>query len=96
MLLETLAASILENALAGRGLIKTGEGVLIWLVKTFNAASFLTNLKFEIQKYHQCVPKFNSVYSPNNLSKIKDSAYITNLNKNESIGIHWIDFVCGC
>ena len=30
----------------------------------------LTN--FEIQNYHQSEPKFNSVYSRNNLSKIKD------------------------
>ena len=30
----------------------------------------LTN--FEIQKYYQNEPKFNGVYSRNNLSKIKD------------------------
>ena len=30
----------------------------------------LTN--FEIQNYHQNEPKFNGVYSRNNLSKIKD------------------------
>ena len=30
----------------------------------------LTN--FEIQKYYQNKPKFNGVYSRNNLSKIKD------------------------
>ena len=40
MLLGTLATSILVNALAGRGLIKTGEGALIWLVKIFNATLF--------------------------------------------------------
>ena len=34
----------------------------------------LTNL--EMQKYHQNEPKFNRVYSINNLSKIKDEAYI--------------------
>ena len=27
---------------------------------------------FEIQKYYQQEPKFNGVYSENNLSKIKD------------------------
>ena len=32
----------------------------------------------------------NSVYSRNNLSKIKDGAYVINLDENESIGIHWI------
>ena len=37
----------------------------------------LTN--FEIQKYYQKEPKFNDVYSRNNLSKTKDGAYIINL-----------------
>ena len=34
---------------------------------------------FEIQKYYQKEPKFNDVYSRNNLSKTKDGAHITNL-----------------
>ena len=33
---------------------------------------------------------FNVVYSSNNLSKIKDGAYIINLDEYESIGNHWI------
>ena len=48
----------------------------------------LTNL--EIQKYDQNEPKFNGVYSRNNLSKIKDGAYIINLDEYESKGTHWI------
>ena len=32
----------------------------------------------------------NSVYSRNNLSKIKDGAYIINLDEYESIGTQWI------
>ena len=47
----------------------------------------LTN--FEIQKYEN-EPKFNGVYSRNSLSKIKDGAYILNLDEYESIGTHWI------
>ena len=31
---------------------------------------------FEIQKYFQNEPKFDDVYSRNNLSKTKDGAYI--------------------
>ena len=46
--------------------------------------------KFEVQK-HQSEPKFNGVYSRNNLSKIKNVAYIINLDVYESIGTHWID-----
>ena len=45
---------------------------------------------FEIQKYYQNEPKFNSVYSRNNLSKIKDGAYILNLDEYKSIRTHWI------
>ena len=48
----------------------------------------LTN--FEIQKYYQNEPKFNGVYSRNNLPKIKDGAYVINLDEFKSIGTHWI------
>ena len=37
----------------------------------------LTN--FEIQKYYQNETRFNGVYSRDNLSKIKDGAYVINL-----------------
>ena len=45
---------------------------------------------FEIQKYYENEPKFNGVCSRNNLSKIKDGAYIINLDEHESIGTHLI------
>ena len=57
-------------------------------VKSFNTTTSLTN--FEIQKYYENEPKFNGVYSRNNLSKIKDGAYIINFDEYESIGTHWI------
>ena len=47
---------------------------------------------FKIQKYYQNKPKFNGVYSRNNLPKIKDGTYVINLDKYESIGAHWIVF----
>ena len=34
-------------------------------------------------------PKFNGVYSRNNLSTINDGAYIINLDEHESIENHW-------
>ena len=43
----------------------------------------LTN--FEIQKYYQ-----NGVYSRNNLPKIKNGAYVINVDELKSIGTHWI------
>ena len=45
---------------------------------------------FEIQSYCQNEPKFNGVYSRNNLPKIKDEAYIITLDEFKSIGTHWI------
>ena len=47
----------------------------------------LTN--FKIQKY-QNKPQINGVYSRNNLPKIKDGAYVINLDEYKSIGTHWI------
>ena len=47
-------------------------------------------INFEIQRYYQNEPKFNGVYSRNNLPRVKDGAYIINFNKYKSIGTHWI------
>ena len=45
---------------------------------------------FEIQKYFKNKPDFSGVYSRNSLPKIKDEAYINNLDEYKSIGTHWI------
>ena len=42
-------------------------------------------IDFEIQKYYQNEPKYNSMYSRNNLPKIKDGAYVINLDEYKSI-----------
>ena len=59
MLLGTLGASLLGNLLTGIGIVRTGSGFLI-------PPHPLTN--FEIQKYKN-EPKFNGVFSRNNLPK---------------------------
>ena len=49
-----------------------------------------------MQKYYQNEPKFNGVYSRDNLcktqfdSQIKDAAYAINLDEYSDIGTHWI------
>ena len=48
----------------------------------------LTN--FEIQKYYQNKLKFNCVYSKDNITKIKDGAYVINLDKYYDIGTQWV------
>ena len=45
---------------------------------------------FEIQKYYQNQPRFNGVYSKDNLPKINDGAYVINLDKYSDIGTHWV------
>ena len=46
---------------------------------------------FEIQKYYQNELKFNGVCSRDNLNnKIKDGAYVINLNEYYDVGTHWV------
>ena len=53
----------------------------------------LTN--FKIQKYYENKPRFNGVYSRNNLTiKIKDEAYLINLDECAEVGTHWIALLC--
>ena len=53
----------------------------------------LTN--FELQKYYENESRFNGVYSRNNLpKKIKDGAYVINLDEHEDTGTHWIALFC--
>ena len=48
----------------------------------------LTN--FEIQKYYQNESRFNAFYSRDNLTEIKDGAYVINLDEYSDIGTHWV------
>ena len=48
----------------------------------------LTN--FEIQKYCQNEPRFNGVYSRNNLAELNDRAYVINQDEYKSTETHWI------
>ena len=49
----------------------------------------LTN--FEIQEYYQNEPRFNGVFSRDNLpNTIKNGAYVINLDEYHDIGTHWV------
>ena len=54
----------------------------------------LTN--FELQKYYKNEPRFSGVFSRNNLpkQKIKDGAYLINLDEYANVGRHWIVLFC--
>ena len=45
---------------------------------------------FEIQKYYQNKPRFNGVFSRDNLPKIKDGGNKINLDECSHIGTHWV------
>ena len=50
---------------------------------------------FETQKYYQNEPRFNGVFSINNLPKtIKDGVYVINLNEYANVGAPWIALFC--
>ena len=50
---------------------------------------------FEIQKYYQNEPRFNGVFSRDNMpKKIKDGAYVINLDEYADVGTSWIAFFC--
>ena len=99
MLLGTLGTSLLGNLLTGKGILRAGSG------RPSSSASQirkephpLTN--FEIQKYYKNGPRFNGVFSRNNLpeynsiKKIKDGAYITNLDEFPNVCTHSIALFC--
>ena len=99
----TLGASLLGNLLAGKGIVKAGSGnkkgkgiVRSWLWKTMRFLMQLHPLtNFEIQRYYQNEPRFNGVFSRNNLpKKIKDGAYVINLDEYADVGTHWTALFC--
>ena len=97
MLLDTLGASLLGDLLAkklsGKGTVRAGEESLRAgegiKKKELMPADPSTN--FEIQEYYKNEPRFNGVYSGDNLPKtIKSGAYVINLDECEDVGKHWI------
>ena len=79
MLLGTLGASLLGNLLTGKGMMRAGEGIVRageGAKKNLNSLlpfHPLTNI--EINEYYKNEPRFNGVYSRNNLpDKIKKGA----------------------
>ena len=103
LLLSTLGASSLGNLLAGKVIVRAGSGNKkrkgIVRAGTGKKMGFLmphhplTN--FEILRYCQNEPRFNGVFSKNNLPKIiKDVGYVINLDEYENVDTNWIGLFC--
>ena len=98
MLLGTLGASLLGDILSGKGVIRAGE-VTIKAGYGSKRPSLKKNLtfpahpstNFEIQEYYQNEPRFNGVFSRDNLpNSIKNGAYVNNLDEYRDTGTHWV------
>ena len=88
MLLGTLGASLLGDlltkSLSGGGFLRAGEGIKR---KALMLSHPLTNL--DIQEYCKNEPRFNGVYSRDNLPKtIKNGAFVINLDEYKDVGTH--------
>ena len=59
----------------------------IW-IKTFSSALSIKNI--ENTNYLNYEPKFNGVFSRNSLPRIKERAYVINLDDKKSKGTHWV------
>ena len=90
MLLGTLGASLLGNLLTGgKSVIRAGEGIKKKKSNLLIPFHPLTN--FEIAEYYKNEPRFNGVYSRDNVPKtIKKGAYVINLDEYSDTGTHWI------
>ena len=78
------------NRAKGAGIVRAGEGSRskknLNLLLPFHP---LPNI--EISEYYKNEPRFNDVYSRNNLPKtIKKGAYVINLDEYENTGTHWV------
>ena len=68
---------------AGEGILRAAYGSKMDILK---ASYPLT--KFEIKKYYQNEPRYNDVYSRDILHRIKDGAYVINIDQYSDIEIH--------
>ena len=98
MLLGTLGVSllgdILSKGLSGKGVIRAGEGTIrAGYLRVFHK-KFLTLpphplTNFELQEYYQNEPRFNGVFSRDNLpNNIKNGGYVINLDEYHDVGTH--------
>ena len=95
MPLGTSGASLLGNLLTGKSIMRAGDGIVhagegskknLNLLLPFHP---LTNI--EISEYYKNEPRFNGMYSRNNLSnKIKKGAYVINLDEYKNTGTHLV------
>ena len=79
------------KALEKSGILLKGVSKIIKDETKEQRGGFYSLTNIEINEYYKNEPRFNGVYSRNNLpSKIKKGAYIINLDGYKNTGTHWI------
>ena len=91
-LLAPLATSVLEpvmfsvvKSISGRGVRRAGRG---YMDKSFLVSLHSLN-RIDITNYLNYKPRFNEIFSRNNLPRLKDGAYVINIDGKQSKGTHW-------
>ena len=84
-IVQPVFSSVLKG-ISGRGVRRTGRK---YMNKKFSFPVHpLSNI--EITEYFNYEPRFNNVFSRNNLPRIKDRVYVINLDDQKSKGTHWV------
>ena len=89
-----IGTSLLGNLLSGKGTVRAGERIVRAghgsSIKKRSANPPHLSTNYEIKEYYENEPRFNGVYSRDNLPKtIKNGAYVINLEYAD-VGTHWI------
>ena len=93
MLLGTLCSLLSGRGMYRAGMYRAGKGMyrIGQELQKKSLIPFKSLKNFEIQEYYKNKPRFNGVYSKDNLPKtIKNGAYVINLDEYEDVGTHWI------
>ena len=96
MFLGILGASLLGNLLTGgKGIMRAGDGIARAVSESKKPLNsllpFHPSTNIEINEYYANEPRFNGVYSRNNLpNKIKKGAYVKNLDEYKNTDTHWV------
>ena len=90
MLVGTLGASLLGNLLTGKRMYRTVQGMYRTGQGLKKVIPFHPLTNFEINDYFDGIKGFNRVFSRNNLPKLKNGAYVINLDHSKNTGTHWI------
>ena len=76
---------------AGDGIVRAGEGSGSKKKKLNSLLPFHPLTNIGISEYYKSEPKFNGVYSRDNLpNKIKKGPYVINLDEYKNTGTHWV------